>query len=138
LWLILALVFANGLSQINVPRLLHIASHGGTTAGTVIAKNPKDHNSVTARYAVEGVEYVVKTSFVVRPNPDKSSLAIGGPVVVFYAVDAPRVSSLGDPAALLQNEEVTIAMAAFVIPLCIVAVISDALARQRKKRGGGG
>ena len=133
-WLAIALTIGIVLYNINLKSYILLSRHGLRAAGAVTAREPQDHDSVTASYSVGGRIYAVRRSFVAEPNPDKSTLRVGDAVTIFYLPLDPEVATIGDPSALIPNETISILMAMLGVPTFIVFVVRRRAERREAKR----
>jgi hypothetical protein len=109
-----------GFGQFALFPYLRLIKNGSTATGTVVARDPANHDTVAVRFSVNGGEYLVSSSRVAKPNSEKSALTAGSSVVVYYLPDAPDTATLGDPRQLLQNEAVPVGLAAVLFPTLLV------------------
>ena len=58
------------------------------------------------------------------PNKPLEQLQIGEAVVIYYDPDHPEKSVLGDPSRILQNETISIILAAIGTPSFILIVVA--------------
>ena len=99
----------------------------------VSKRDPKNHDSVTARYVVKGRAFETRSSFVAEPNPAKRELRVGDPVVVIYLPADPSIATLGSPEALIPNEAFSIALAMLVMPTLVLVFGRLKRSRTREK-----
>lgn len=97
-------------------RLWELNQAATMTRGIVIAVDASDHNRVTYRYRVDGVEYT---------NSEVGSFRKPGEVVtVYYASRQPSLSILGDPAKAFREGVIgTALLCAFFTAGIVVSVL---------------
>ncbi len=94
-WLVFPATIVMGVGQFNLIPDLRLKSEGSTTTGTVVAREPAIHDAVVVRFSVNDVDHLVAKTKVAKPNPEKSTLAVGDPVVVYYLLGAPATQHAG-------------------------------------------
>jgi hypothetical protein len=92
-----------------------------STRGVVTRLEPRNHQAVHYSFEVAGRSYerVGRAEF---GNPQFGFLSVGQPVFVYYLPENPYVSCMGYPADLLKNEEVSIFLASFIMPIFVLVV----------------
>ncbi len=115
LWFAGASLVAFGIGQFNVPLLYRLTRRGVTTCGTVTGFEPNNHRTVHYSYQVNDKIYSGAQEGGVGGETSASSNHCGGNVV-FYLPERPDVSCIGDPAPMLKNEIIPIALAMLFIP----------------------
>ena len=131
-WLTGAVLIVFGLSSLNWFKYNRIVNRGVLTQGTVLALLPNDHNTISYRYNVNGQNFKAQTQLW-APNPPMEKLAIGDSVVVYYDPVHPESSVLGDPKMILTNENISIAIAALMIPTILFISINISVRRSKKR-----
>jgi hypothetical protein len=116
----MALAIGSFLYSVNLRSYVHLSRKGTRVTGLVVAREPENHDSLTARYTVNGQVYELRTSFVAEPNPDKGKLHVGDSVTVVYLPTSPRTATLGEPRALIANEAISIALSMLMAPTFIL------------------
>lgn len=117
-WLVLAISFAALIGRLNWPTYWKLAHHSASVQGTVIQVLPEMHGAVRYRYYVDEREYDGQSQ--PRPsNPPIEHLIEGATLTVWYDPDEPKISVLGLPSALLENETISVALAAILFPTFI-------------------
>jgi hypothetical protein len=120
-WLVLMMLFAALTGGLNWPTYWKLAHRSASVQGTVIQVLPEVHATVRYRYYVGGGEYHGQTQ-PRPPNPPIERLAEGATLTVWYDPEEPRTSVLGPPSALLENETISVALAAVLFPTLILLV----------------
>ncbi len=118
-WLILAVATAIGIGSLNWPAYQRMAKLGVSGQATAVELHPKVHNSVRYQYKVDGKMFYGQMQSW-QPNLPLGQLHVGQPLVIYYDPQHPEHSVLGDPKAMLQNETISVALAAIVFPTVIV------------------
>jgi uncharacterized protein DUF3592 len=130
IWLALALIVLVGIGGLNWPSYRRLAVRGVQVQAAVVELLPNAHNTVRYEYRV-GQRVYEGQSQSRQPNPPLDKLRIGQVVTIYYDPEHPETSVLGDPTPILQNETISIALAAFGVPTFVVA--SWAWRRSRKR-----
>jgi|SRR3954471_1581540 hypothetical protein len=118
-WLVLATAIAIGIGSLNWPAYHRLAVRGVSGQASVVELLPKFHNTVRYEYRV-GEKVFEGQMQAWQPNPPLEQLRVGQPLVIYYDPQHPEQSVLGDPKAILQNETVSVALAAIGVPSFIV------------------
>jgi hypothetical protein len=118
-WLVLMMLFAAITGGHNWPTYWRLAHRSASVEGTVIQLLPKMHATVRYRYNVDGHEYHGQTQ-PWPPNPSIEGLAEGATLTVWYDPEQPNVSVLGLPGVLLENETISVMLAAILAPTFIL------------------
>ncbi len=129
-WIILAVGIAIGIGSVNWTFLRRIADRGVRGEATVIGLFPKSHNTLRYEYHVAGSSFQGQTQSR-APNRPLEQLAIGQPVVIYYDPEKPEDSVLGDPKPILQNETISVLLAATIVPTFIVVVWTRRTSRKK-------
>jgi len=126
LWLLLILVVVLGLGSLNWVRFYRLADHGVPTEG-IITSSPDMKNHGIAKYS-----YTVGAQrFDSQGYPVGN---VGQEITVYFLPEAPRISWPGNPRKPLQNETLSIGLAAlFVPPLIVFSIRSQWLRRFRRQ-----
>ena len=119
-WLVLATVVAVGIGSLNWPSYHRLAVAGVPGQATVVELLPKTHNTVRYEYRVGGQVFEGQMQ-AWQPNAPLEQLRVGQPLIIYYDPQHPAQSVLGDPKPILQNEIVSVALAAIGVPSFIVA-----------------
>ena len=119
-WL-LVLILAAGISGRNWLRYRRIAAQGVSGRATVVELLPKLHNTVHYQYAVGGQTFQGRMQSW-PPNAPLEQLSVGQSLVIFYELQDPVASVLGDPKPILRNETISVLLAAFGVPTFVVLV----------------
>lgn len=120
-WLVLAVAIAIGWGSLDLPSYRRLVTQGIRAEGKIIELHPEHHNTARYGYLVAGQTFVgQKQSW--QPNPPLEEMRVGQTVVVYYDPESPEQSVLGDPKPILQNEIISIALAAVIGPAFIVLV----------------
>jgi hypothetical protein len=133
-WMISSAVIVIVVGRLNAFPYLRLVRGGSTTLGRVIAREPRNHDSVVVRYSVAGEEHVIRRSFVGKPNPPKNTLTVGNTVTIYYLPQAPTTATIGDPRDLLPNELTAVGMAATIVPTLLVGGVFWRTRRPRERR----
>jgi hypothetical protein len=118
-WLVLSILFAlltGGLNWLNYWKLAH---RSASVHGTVIQVLPQMHATVRYRYHADGREYHGQTQ-PRQPNPPIEHLAEGVTLTVWYDPEEPKISVIGLPSTLLENETVSVVSVAVLFPTFIL------------------
>lgn len=119
IWVLLAAVLLIGLGSLNWVTYRRLASRGVRGTAKIVELLPKDHHSAVYEYDVSGKSFKgQKCSW--PPNPILEEMVAGQSVQVWYDPERPEISVLGDPQPILENETVTILLAAVLGPTVIV------------------
>jgi hypothetical protein len=119
-WLVLATVIAIGIGSLNWPAYHRLVAVGVSGQASVLELLPKIHNTVRYEYRVGGKVFDGRMQSW-QPNPPLEQLKVGQPLVIYYDPQHPAESVLGNPKSMLQNETVSVALAAIGVPSLIVA-----------------
>jgi len=119
-WLVCSTAIALLLWRMNAASYLRLTQHATTAPGFVIAREPANHDSVVVRFTANGVEHLIRRSHVAKPNKEKSQLAVGDEVTVYFLVRDPLEATIGDPGELLPDELIAIGLAATIFPTLLV------------------
>jgi hypothetical protein len=132
-WLALATTIAIGIGSLNWPAFHRMAAAGVSGQATVTELLPEIHNTVRYEYHVGGqVFHGQQQSW--QPNPPLERLSVGQTLVIYYAPQNPGASVLGDPKPMLQNETISVALAATMIPTFIVVAWAWKSSRRHAER----
>lgn len=118
-WLVLATVIAVGIGSLNWPAYHRLVEVGVSGQASVLELLPKIHNTVRYEYHVGGHMFEGQMQSW-QPNPPLEQLRVGQPLVIYYDPQHPAQSVLGNPKPMLQNETISVALAAIVFPSFIV------------------
>ena len=116
-WLLIVVGVALLVGQVNIPRLYRLASDSVSTIGRVTASHPKNHDTLSYIYTVGGRTYVRDDG---APG-HAVDFAVGQEVLVYYLPADPGVSTLRNPRAGLDNEIVSVALAAVGVATLLVS-----------------
>ena len=119
LWAAGALAIVFGLGSLYRPLYVRLVAHGVPAQGIVRAIHSKPHDIVDYDYGVGGQTFH-STQYPSSPNPAPEQLQVGQPVMLTYNSERPAESLLGDPQPKLQNENISIALAALLMPSFLV------------------
>lgn len=128
-WLALAITIVVVVGRLNWPGYRRLAAVGVPGRATVVEVLPNIHNTVRYEYRVDGRAFQGQMQSW-RPNPPLPQLAVGHALVIYYDPQHPEDSVLGYPKPMLQNETISVALAAVIIPT--VMVVSWAWRSSRK------
>jgi len=120
-WFVLAMLLAALTGRLNWPSYWRLAHRAASVQGTVTQVLPEMHATVRYRYYVEGREYHGQTQ-PWPPNRSIERLAEGATLTVWYDPEEPRMSVLGPPSALLENETISVVLVAVLAPTFILLV----------------
>jgi hypothetical protein len=120
-WLLLALGITVGIGSLNWPTYRRLAARGVSAQAVVVELLPRFHDTVRYRYDVAGRTFEGQTQSW-QPNPPSEKLRIGQPLVIYYDPGHPSTSVLGDPKPILENETISVLLAAFGMPTFVVVV----------------
>ena len=112
-----------GLGGLNLPTFRRLVAEGVRADGTVTAPDCGNHATVRYTFEVAGRQ----VAGVGQPgwgNPPCDQLRAGDRLVVWYLPAAPAVNRLGDPRPRLDNELVSVALAATVMPALLVGALT--------------
>jgi hypothetical protein len=133
-WLALAIAIVIGLGSLNWRAYRSMAACGVSGQATVIELLPKIHNTVRYEYRVAGQAFQGQMQSW-QPNPPLTKLSVGQPLVIYYDPRHPEESVLGDPKPMLQNETISVALAAVILPTFIVAPWAWRSSRKHASQG---
>lgn len=117
-WSVTVLAVVFGLGNFYRPLYVRLVDHGVAVHGTVRGIRPKPHNLVDYEYLAGGQTFC-GCQYPFWPNPAPDELRVGQSVALTYNSQRPAESLLGDPHSKLQNENITIALAALLIPISL-------------------
>lgn len=121
IWLVAITVFAAtylGAFLVFYPtwhRLERIAHDGRTTIGTVIQKEPYNHESVRFEYSVDDIKYFGKAAAGRGGLPSFEAIHVGDPIPVTYWRERPSESVGGDRSDVYK----TMSFILFVLAPCL-------------------
>ena len=130
IWLILFFVIAVGIGSLNIPTYIRLVRHCESVNGTVVEIAAKYHNTVRYQYSVANVSYSGQT----QPEGLANSLRVGEKITVYYDETRPSLSVLRNPRGLLQNEVISVMLAAALMPTIILIGIKLRLSRKTDER----
>jgi hypothetical protein len=131
IWLVLATVIAIGIGSLNWPVYRRLAEAGVSSQASVVELLPKIHNTVRYEYRVGGRIFEGRMQSW-QPNPPLEQLRVGQPLVIYYDPQHPAQSVLGNPKPMVQNETISVALAAVGVPSFIVATWAWRSSRRRR------
>ena len=132
-WLALAAAIAVGIGSLNWPAYHRMVAVGVSGQASVVELLPETHNTVRYEYRVAGEAFTGQMQSW-QPNPPLDQLRVGHPLVIFYDPQHPAQSVLGYPKPMLQNETISVALAAIVAPSFIVATWAWRSSRRQAHR----
>ena len=132
-WLVLATVIAIGVGSLNWPGYYRLVRAGVSGQASVVQLLPNIHETARYEYRVGGRVYEGQMQSW-QPNPPLERLRVGQPVVIYYDPQRPAESVLGNPRPMLQNETISVALAAIVAPSFIVATWAWRSSRRQKQQ----
>jgi hypothetical protein len=88
---------------------------GVPAQATVSELLPQIHDTLRYEYHVAGRGFQGQMQSW-SPNPPLEQLSVGQSLVIYYDPEHPEESVLGDPAPMLKNETISIALAAILLP----------------------
>lgn len=113
-WVVLAIFIGLLTASVNVPRLVQLTAAGVSTQGTVVDRQPTNHNATIVNYEVNGTVYREGSTFVSAPNPQPPN--VGDSEKVVYLPSDPTLMSIGDPNLQLSNDVGSVLAAAVLLP----------------------
>jgi hypothetical protein len=119
-WLALAAVIAVGIGSLNWATYYRMVAVGVSGQASVVELLPNVHNTVRYEYRVGGEAFNGQMQSW-QPNLPLEQLKVGQPLVIYYDPQHPAKSVLGNPKPMLQNETISVALAAIGVPSFIVA-----------------
>ena len=122
IWLVIAMALTIGIGSINLPLLHRIADRGVRSEAIVVGLFPKNHDTLRYKYNVAGRIFEGQSQSR-APNPPLAQLTNGQSVVIFYDPEKPEDSVLGDPKPILQNETISVLLAATIVPTIFITVL---------------
>jgi hypothetical protein len=120
-WVGLAAVLGLGIGSLNWPTYHRIAMRGISGQAVVVELLPKIHQTVRYEYHIAERTFQGQMRSW-QPNPPIEQLKVGQPLVIYYDPERPEKSLLGDPRPILENETVSVALAAIGLPTFLVVV----------------
>ena len=133
-WAVLVVIVLALLVSINGPRLVRLVAGSTETEATVIAKDSANHRSIVGRFSTKSGGTIEVPGRLGPPNPDFDRVRLGDRVLVNYLETDPATVEFGDPGRQLQNEFLSAAVAALVLPTFGVGVVYLQRARWRPSR----
>lgn len=129
-WLLFAILVILVIGSLNWPAYYRMTKRGIRGTGTVVQLLPEIHNTVRYEYQVAGQKFEGQMQSW-SPNPALEQLSVGQSLVIYYDPQHPEESVLGEPRRMLDNETISVALAAFGVPT--IAVIGWALRSSRRR-----
>ena len=131
LYLLLACAITVGLGSMNIPTELDLALHANMADGVIIKLSCEQHATVIYRIDLNGRHYVGQDQ---TRDDDCGRVRLNDRVAVWYLPDHPETNTLRVPSGALENELISVALAATVLP-AVVLWVAAARLRRRKRRG---
>jgi hypothetical protein len=132
-WLVLAALFAVALGSINLRDYHRFLAQGVLGHATVTSLHPEFHNTVRYEYRVAGQTFHGQMQSW-SPNPELQQLSVGQTLVIYYDPGHPEQSVLGDPKPMLENETISVGLAAILVPAFIVLAWARRTSRKHAAR----
>jgi hypothetical protein len=98
-----------------------MSTQGVLGHATVTALHPEFHNTVSYEYRVAGQTFHGQMQSW-KPNPELQELTVGQALVIYYDLEHPEKSVLGDPKPMLENETISVGLAGILFPTFIVLI----------------
>ncbi len=106
-----------GVGSINCPMLWRLAHGAAATAGRITAIDRSNHNTVRYEFTVDGR----RQNGAQQGYSQAGSAKIGESIRIYYLPNDPSVSLADQPSDELQNEIITVGLAAILFPALLVA-----------------
>ncbi len=132
MWLLLVLIVA--FLVVREEQVASFANRARTASGTVIAREPNNHETVRAVYEVDRTRYEVADSSIGSPNPNFDAVRVGDTVVVYYEPANPSHAVLSAPQVSGSREGRFAIVAALVLPALFVGTLVATLRLWKKTR----
>ena len=129
-YVVLAVGIWFGLGRINVSYFRRLATEGTPTQATVQKTDCENHSSIHYSFEADRKTFT-GMGLDGSGNPPCRSLRAGDRIIVWHIPDDPTINCPGDPRLRLDNERISVAMAAFMMPAIIVGVATWQLHRRR-------
>jgi len=130
-WLVLAAVFAVGIGSLNWLTYYRLNARGVEAQAIVVELTPDAHGTVRVEYRVAGQAFREQMA-PQEPNPPPGEIALGQALVVCYDPQQPESSVLGNPRPMLENETISVLLAALLFSTFVV--VGWAAIRQKTKQ----
>jgi hypothetical protein len=131
LYLALAIAIALIIGSINWMTYYRLSKHGVGTKGVVTKTNCLNHMTFSYRFDFNG-QSIDSSGGDGYGNPSCDTLKQGDPVLIYYLPPQPEINVPGDPKERLNNETISIAMAALIFPAILVFAISKWIKKQKQ------
>lgn len=116
-YVVLACIVAAGIGSLNIPRFLALSGRAQHTNGVVVRQTCNEHATLVYRFRVSGREIEHQGSAL----GDCESIPPGSQVGVWFVEDQPDMSTLRAPQDELNNELISVALAAAIFPAFLLA-----------------
>ena len=119
-----------GMGRVNLPNLRRLAAEGVRADGVVTLPDCGNHGAVRYTFEADG-RAIAGVGQPGWGNPPCDQLRAGDRLDVWYVPATPAVNRPGDPRPTLDNELVSVALAALGMPALVVGALTLASRRQR-------
>lgn len=127
-YLLLVGIFAVGVGSFNLPRERRLAQRAVVGEGVIIKPTCEMHNTVIFRFKASGHEYTSSD----QPIDDNcQGVSANNRVTVWYLPDNPAINTLQNPMGLIENELVSVVLAALIGPAIIMWSVTRVLRKSR-------
>jgi len=131
LYLTLAIAIALFLGSINWMTYYQLSKNGIGTKAVVMKTNCSNHMTFSYRFDFNG-QSIESFGGDGYGNPSCDTLKPGDPVLIYYLPSQPEINVSGDPKERLNNETISIAMAALIFPALLVFAINRWAKKQKQ------
>lgn len=127
----LAIAIVLFIGSINWMTYYRLSKQGIGTKAVVTKTNCSHHMTFSYRFDFNG-QNIDGSGGDGYGNPSCDTLKEGDPVLVYYLSSQPEINVPGDPRERLNNETISIAMAALIFPALLVFAINRWAKKQKQ------
>jgi len=131
LYLALAIAIILFIGSINWMTYYRLSKQGIGTRAVVTKTNCSNHMTFSYRFDFNG-KSIYGSGGDGYGNPSCDTLKQGDPVLIYYLPSQPEINVPGDPKERLNNETISIAMAALIFPALLVFAINKWTKKQKQ------
>jgi hypothetical protein len=131
LYLALAIAIVLFIGSINWMTYYRLSKQGIGTKAVVTKTNCSNHMTFSYRFDFNG-QSIDGSGGDGYGNPSCDTLKQGDPVLIYYLSSQPEINVPGDPKERLNNETISIAMAALIFPALLVFAINRWAKKQKQ------
>jgi hypothetical protein len=119
------------VDSLNLPSETRLVQRAIRGESVIIKPNCEMHNTVIFSFQAAGHEYTSSD----QPIDDNcQGVSANDRVTVWYLPDNPAINTLRNPIGLIENELVSVALAALIGPAIIMWRVAGALRKSRLKQ----